>query len=256
MRRPFIAPAVVLAVGLAAGPAFAAGVIPEPYSYTEPVADGTFTFVMLGDPSAEERAKDADARARFRELRGQYPKTGLYRGGSNDLVWALDDPAYAPADNVFVTSDGVSLVRIDGESWRTKDYPGASRLPADEERRQLDAPAVSFFTDGKRVRQYTLGELVTDPAALPHSPQHVLWPAGAVLNEDTGRFILFTQDQTRLTFDYRTGELLSRAKGGLGNPMLTGILIACGLLSAAVFGAWAYFVFVRGRRPAATEPAA
>jgi hypothetical protein len=256
---------------LIAAPAFAAGVIPEPYSYTKPIADGKFLFVMLGDADAEAKAKDADARAAFRELRAKYPRTGLYssrwdrRPAGPDsqtgetpvppdkLVWALDDPAYAPADNIFVSTDGVYLVRIDGESWRTMNYPGGKRLPADVERRQLDAPAVSFFADGKRIQQYALKDLVTNPMELPHSPEHVLWPAGAVLNEDTGRFILFLQDQTRLTFDYRNGDLLSRTRSGLGNPMLTGILIACAVLVASVLGVWAYLVFLRPGKPA-TNP--
>jgi hypothetical protein len=238
---------------LATTPAFAAGVIPESYSYTKPIAGGKFLFVMLGNADAEAKAKDADARAAFRELRAKYPRTGLYRDGTNELVWALDDPAFAPADNVFISTDGVYLVRIDGEAWRTMNYPGAKRLPADAEQRQLDAPAVSFFADGKRIQQYALKDLVSDPLALPHSPEHVLWPAGAVLNEDTGRFILFLQDQTRLTFDYRTGDLLSRTKSGLGNPILTGILIACAVLVASVLGVWAYLVFLRPGKPA-TNP--
>ena len=98
----------------------------------------------------------------------------------------------------------------------------------------------------------SMRELVTDPGRLPHTPQHVLWLSSGSLNEGTGRFVLFTQDANRVTFDYRTGEVLSRGQAGLRNPLLTTVLVASGALAAVVLGVWAYLAFVRWRRPALT----
>ena len=248
MTRRLTAAALLLA--LAAGPAPAAGVLDDALSYTKPVPGG-YTLAVLGDPAAEAK-QSADARRRFEELRAKYPRTGLYRDGSGELVWAVEDGAYAPYDYIYPAADGVHLVRIDGEWWRTKDFTGGrARLPAEEERKQLDAPGVSFFAGGKPVKRYAVRELVTDPGRLPHTPQHVLWLSGGSLNEGTGRFVLFTQDANRVTFDYRTGEVLSRGKAGLANPMLTTVLAVSGALAAVVLGVWAYLAFVRWRKPAA-----
>jgi hypothetical protein len=235
---------------LAAGPASAAGVLNEALSYAKPVPGGRFVLVMLGDLAAEAK-QSADARAKFVELRARYPKAGLYQDGSEEPLWTIRDGEYAPYDNVFPASDGVHLVRLDGEWWREKDFTGGrARLPDDEVERQLDAPAVSFFADGKLIRRYTVREVVADPAALPQTPQYVLWSAGGVLNEETGRFVLVTQDSQRVAFDYRTGEIVSRAPAGLGNPLMTALLTAAGILVAAVLAVWAWLVFVRWRKVA------
>jgi hypothetical protein len=240
----------VCLLALAAAPAFAAGRLNEAVSYTKPVPGG-FVFAMLGDPEAEAKASE-DARAQFAELRANYPKTGLYKEGSHELVWAVVDGGYAPYDNVLLAADGVHLVRLDGDWWREKDFTGGrARLPDDEVQKQLDAPAVSFFADGKLLKRHTVREVIAKPDELPQTPRYVLWSSGGVLNEDTGRFVLMTQDSHRLTFDYRTGELISRKKAGLGNPLLTTILIASGVLAAAILGVWAWLVFVRKPKVAA-----
>jgi hypothetical protein len=231
-------------VALAAAPALAAGKLNEAVSYTKPVPGG-FVFAMLGDPEAEAKTS-ADAQAQFAELRARYPRTGLYKDGSHELVWAVEDGAYAPYDNVHLAADGVHLVRLDGDWWREKDFTGGrARLPEDEVRKQLDAPAVSFFAGGKLLKRHTVRDVIADPERLPQTPRYVLWSSGGVLNEETGRFVLMTQDSHRLTFDYRTGERISRSPAGLGNPMLRTILIASGVLAAAIIGVWAYLVFVR-----------
>jgi len=227
-----------------AAPASAAGRLDEAVSYTKPVAGG-LVFAMLGDPEAEAKAA-ADATAKFAELRAKYPKTGLYKDGSGELVWAVEDGAYAPYDNVLFAADGVHLVRLDGDWWREKDFTGGrARLPDDEVRKQLNAPAVSFFANGKLLKQHTVRDVIAKPDELPQTPRYVLWSSGGVVNEQTGRFVLMTQDSHRLTFDYRTGELIARAPAGLGNPLLRTILIASGVLVAAILGVWAYLVFLR-----------
>jgi hypothetical protein len=240
-------------LALVAGSASAAGRLDDAVSYTKPVPGG-FVFAMLGDPEAEAKTPD-DARAKFAELRAKYPRTGLYKDGSGELVWAVEGGGYAPYDNVHLAADGVHLVRLDGDWWREKDFTGGrARLPEDEVRKQLDAPAVSFFAGGKLLKRHTVREVIANPDDLPQTPRYVLWSSGGVLNEDTGRFVLMTQDSHRLAFDYRTGELLSRAPAGLGNPLLRTILIASGALAAAIIGVWAYLVFVRKPKVAAAGP--
>jgi hypothetical protein len=248
----------LLVLALSASPVAAAGVIPEPTSYAKPVPGGKYVFVMLGNAAVEQdpaKVKDAADRDRFRDLRLKYPVTGLYREGTNDLVWAVEGDAFAPLDAVFPASDGVHLVRVDGEWWKTKDFPGGRLRPsAEEQQRQLDAPGVSFFAHGKRLKAHPVRELVDDPAKLEFSPDHVLWMASAVLNEDTGRFLLFTQDANRVTFDYKTGDVISKQKAGMSNPLARGVLIACAILSAGVLAGWAWFAFGRRRRPAGLDP--
>lgn len=232
-----------------AGPLLAQGKIGEALGYTKPVGGGAYTFVMLGDAAAEAKVTDPAAKAKFEALRQKYPATGLYRGDTAELVWAVEGGGFSPYDYTFPASDGVHLVRFEGDWWQTKDFPGATRLPPDEEKRQLDGPGLGFYANGKLLRRYTVRELVTDSEKLPHTPRHVLWTSGGVLNEEKGTFLLLTQDSYRITLDYRTGELLSKAPGGLGNPLMTPILVACGVLSALLLGAWAYFAFLRKKSP-------
>src|SRR5579885_105784 len=178
---------------LATAPAAAAGKVEEAFSYAKPVPGGRYVFVMLGDPSAESQV-DADSARKFRELRAEYPRTGLYREGSGELAWPFDGP-YAPMDNVYPASDGVHLVVVGGEWWREKSFTGGrSTLSPEEEQKQLDGPAVGFYADGKLIRQYTVRDVVTDPAGLPQTPHYILWETDGSLNEDTGKFLLFTQD--------------------------------------------------------------
>lgn len=223
--------------------------LPEPVTYTKPVPGADLVFVMHGSPESEAKLSPT-SQAEVRELRQKYPRSGLYRGGSGELVWSVDGP-FAPPDAVFLTSDGRHLIRIEGDWWREKDFAGQKRLPDEVAQAQLDAPAVSFFENGTLLKQYRLRDLVTRPDKLPHSPKYVLWVAGAVLNEDTGRFLLFVQDSTRLTFDTATGDLVTRQEAGLGNPATKPILLAAGVMAALILAVWAWFVFVKWQRPAA-----
>ncbi len=220
--------------------ASAAASLNEALSYWKPVPGGKYVFVMLGD-AAEEAKAPADRQAQFRDLRAKYPQTGLYKADSAELVWAVE--GFAPYDGVFPASDGVHFVRLEGEWWRTYRYPAEKRLPEDVEAKQLAAPAVSFFANGKLIRTYAVSDLITDPAVLLHTPEHVLWKADASLNEATGRFIVFTHDSNRIAFDYQTGEVVDRSKAGLRNPMMRIILGVTAALIALMIGGWVWFVW-------------
>lgn len=243
MRTIF--PLVVLFA--AASPAVARP-LPAPLTYAKPTPAGV--LVQLGDPAEEAKITDPDVVAAFRSVRDKYAKSGLYRP-SGELAWELD-AAYAPIDNAFPAADGVHLARLEGDWWIEREYPSdRTRLPADEEARQLAAPAVALYANGKLLRKYATSEVVTNPADLRHSPRYVLWAAGAVLNEDAGKFVVMTQDATRVAFDLKTGAVLTRDRVGLNNPLLPKLLLVSGVLAAAILAAVAWFAFGRKAAPAA-----
>ena len=133
--------------------------------------------------------------------------------------------------------------------------PAGKRLPEDVEKAQLDAVAVRCFTDGKVTHEYTLRELVDEPAELPHSPEHILWPAGAALNPETGQLHLFTQDSMRITFDLATGAIVAREKTGLGNPITQWVLGVTVALTAALAAVLVWYTFFKRPRAPVPQPA-
>ena len=167
----------------------------------------------------------------------------MYQGQGNEFVWSLDGP-YAPYDNVFIAKDGKYLIRIDGDWYQTKDhpYPSGRRIDAKIENAQLDSPAVSFFAGGKLLKQYSVNDVVTTPESIPHSPEHVLWSAGGILNEEQGWFNLIVKDDHILRFDYTTGELLAKDEAGLNNPIVTPILISMGVITVVILVVWVWFI--------------
>ena len=116
------------------------------------------------------------------------------------------------------------------------------------QQRQLAGAALSFLTDGKPVKSYTLREFVGDVEVYKHTPEHLIWYASAVLNAETGKFILYTQEATRFTFDMRTGESLEVSKVGLSNPIVEKILIVMAGMTVLILAGWGLFV-MRRRQP-------
>lgn len=223
---------------------------PRPLSYAEAVGD-RYIFVMLG-PAEIDAAATPDDAAKLAELRQKYPASGLYPIESTEPVWTTVAP-YVPAANAFPSTDGKHLVLVEGDWWTTKEYVAPKRLPDTTVAEQLAAPAISFYEDGKLTKRYTVQELVTDPSRFEHTPEHVLWAAGAALNDDTSRFVLMTQDANRITFDAATGEIVSRREAGFGNPLASWILAVSGALALLILAVWAWLVF--GRRKRVTAPA-
>jgi hypothetical protein len=228
------------------------GVFAEAISYTKPLSANKI-FVMLGDPASEEKAtaKRPKEAAEIQELRKKYPKSGVYLVTTGEAVWQLPDDTFSPFDGTFLSVDARHLIRVEGQWWRTKDFPGGKRPSQEAQDEQLSATAISFFADGKLLKSYLLKDVLSDPAKVMHSPQHLLWYASGSLNEQTGRFLLFTQDSNRIIFNYQTGEVTNRVAVGLGNPLFTSILVVCGVLSALMLLTWVYFVFIRGVKPVA-----
>jgi hypothetical protein len=224
--------------------------LPEPISYAKPAPGGRFVLAVFGSPAAEAALKPGEMKRHAEEVRKTYPAPGMYTA-DGQLVYTLE--GYAPDDNVYLTADGRFVARIEGDWWQTRAYPAGTRLPPEEERKQLDAPAVTLYADGKLSKSHPLKDLLNDPGVIPHSPKHILWPGGAVLNERDGRFLVYTQDAQRATFDLRTGEMVAREAMGFGNrfAQIT-IIVTLGLtvLLAAGLAVWVW----KRRRPPAPTP--
>lgn len=239
-------PRAVLVLLLLATPASAA-VFPEPYSWEKPVGD-RWVFVQLGDPAKEAVAPSADARRQFTELRAKYPATGLYPRDGTTPVWTVE--GYAPIEHVFPSADGVHLVRIEGSAWIEVSFPNVSRRLAPEvEAEQLDSLALTFFENGKPLVRYTLRDLIVEPRKLPHSPRYVLWTAGSALNDNTNRYVQFTQDGQMNVFDVRTGQRLEKVARGLANPLARWLLTSASLASLTLALVWVWWVFRRSNSP-------
>jgi hypothetical protein len=192
-------------------PALAQPVTPK-LSYNYPTTDGRYELVMLGTgglpvtyPAA---VRDTDA-----TLRATYKKSGLYPvGNTTDPLWTTDEYWDYPAS---AFPDGVHAARIHGGHTvvrRAVLVPTDGRLPADAERAALDAPAVTFYARGKPLRAYTVRELVSDPDALPHGPERVLWCETWMLYPETMRCSVETTDGNVIVFDVTTGEIIGRMK--------------------------------------------
>ncbi len=228
-------------------PAARAAVFPEPLGWMKPVGD-RWVFVQLGDAAKEDAVSSPSARRQFAELRAKYPATGLYPRDGGAAAWTLT--GYAPIDNVFPSTDGVHLVRLEGTAWRTQSFPMMGRrLPPGDVGDQLDAPALTFFAAGKPLAQYPVRELLVDPDKLPHTPEHVLWAAGSALNDATGKFVQFTQDGQKNVFTFRTGERLEKVAGGLANPIAGRVLSTAAGLSLLLGVGWLWWAFGRKNSP-------
>jgi hypothetical protein len=224
--------------------------LPEPISYAKPTPGGQFILAVFGSAEAEAALKPSEMKRQAEDVRKKYAVPGMYTSDGK-LVYPLQ--GYTPDDNVYLTADGRSVARIEGDWWQTRAYPAGTRLAPEEEQRQLDAPAVSLYAAGKLLKSYPLKELLNDPSVVPHSPKHILWPGGAVLNEKEGRFLVYTQDAQRATFDVRTGEMVAKEPMGFGNrfAQLTMILtLGLTVLLAIGLGFWIW----KRRRQYALRP--
>ncbi len=243
--------------------------LPEPVSYAKPSADGTRVFVAHGSPEYEAGLKDADTRAYAAGVRAKYPAPGIYAAGDNPTLLAPDPRVaavvgglahpeyvtpfdqYTPDENVFLTPDGRAVGRIDGGWWKTKAYPAGKRLPDATVEEQMTAPAATFLFVDRLPRTHLLKDLVDNKDELPHSPEHVLWPAGAALDPNTSRFHLFTQDSNKITFDATTGEVVHKGKNGWGNPVARTVLVVVVGLTAVLMAVLAWYIVKARPRAAA-----
>jgi hypothetical protein len=208
-----------------------------PHGYTRESANRKYLFVMR-PPAGMDLAKLPRAyQAQSEELVKTYPTSGLY---------LRDDPAAAPvwtysgpyAFDVVPANDGIHLVVIEGSSWYTSQFISARRLPPEEEQRQLDGPAISFYANGRLLKSHCVRDLVGDPDRLKHSAEHVQWRAGEGLVERSNRFIVYTQDAQRVDFDLTTGELLSKQPAARGATYYFAALMGASIVIVLLFIRW------------------
>ena len=187
--------------------------------YTATTPDGKHIFVVLD----------------YRDT--PYPASGMYRNdGSTVPLWTVDWRAFA-----LVPSGGEHLVRLG--KWA--DWTGS-----------YNEEALTFFSNGQPVKTYTTAELIDLPWMLPHSVSHYAWLTSGwspskhdghaevtvdfntysnesvTFNERNQTVELLTILGDRLTFDLRTGEIVS-AKHPATLPMI--VMFATLLVGYAVF---------------------
>jgi hypothetical protein len=204
----------IAAVQLLASPALAQPVMPR-FSYKYPTPDNRFELVVIGSGDVSETWA-AQVKADDAAIRAAYKRSGLYRtGNTTDPVWTIDEYWDYPAS---AFPDGVHAVRVHGghsvvpKAVQMGGFPIDGRLSPDRERTALDAPAVTFYALGKPLRTYTVRDLVSDPDAVPHSSERVLWCETWMQYPDSMRCVVETTDGNAVVFDVTTGEIIGRMK--------------------------------------------
>lgn len=224
------------------------GIIDQPLSYYKPTPSGRFLYAVVGDPEVEAKIFEGKKKEEFRLFREKFPKSGLYPADGGAPIWTIDDGIFTHHDYLYLGNDGDRVIRLEGDWWRTKAFSTTRKmLPSEEVERQLNQVGLRFFLKGKPVRSYTIRELVENPDALPQTPEHLLWTTGGILNESTGRFLLYTHDDRRIVFNAETGEILSREAVGLANPLARKLVMGFSGFSLLLLLLWARYAFLRER---------
>jgi hypothetical protein len=179
-----------------------------PSTYKTTSADGKFVFVMIAPESLEMELirYNADHQKVVKAIRDVYSKTGLYKNdGSKEPLWTVD----WYSDSVRVASDGVHLVK----SGR---WPVLEAKAKDKDRsitkNDLKQEAVSFFANGKLLREYSIGDLIDQPKMLPMSVSHYRWMKSMRIIEDDKQLEIITQDQNRILLELATAKIVQKKK--------------------------------------------
>lgn len=172
--------------------------IGPPESYKTASADGKFVFIMLAPDKAQ---KDATG------LRGTYKESGLYKADSKEPLWTAD----WYARSVAVASDGVHVVRYGGPHTYTE------RLNPDRTKRvmtdaDLKKEALTVFAKGKVVKEFTIGDFVSDATKLPHTVTFFRWHKQAKLIDDKLQLELLTLEENSFVIDLAAGKILDKKK--------------------------------------------
>lgn len=151
-----------------------------PHSYTKTTAGGEFIFAMIApDPKSDETP----------QIRNRYAVSGLYKNdGSTSPIWTVD--WWTP--DVIPLSDGIHLV--EPAPWpMTPDYS-----------------AVSFYANGRLIREYKVSDLVLFPQFTPHSASHFFWKKSERIDDEARTYTVTTLHLERYVFDITTGKIISR----------------------------------------------
>ena len=168
-----------------------------PRDYKQISQNGKYVFVML---APEKRGLFGLLKfyEENKELRRQYAVSGLYHNkGSSAPLWTVG----WYADKVYVSDDGKHLIRIGPwpRVWEDKDLEQGG--PA------LQQPAVGFYSEGKLLKGYAIGDLIVNPKQLPQIVSHFQWIDRIFFDDAAGKLTITTHDQQELFFDVHTGEL-------------------------------------------------
>jgi hypothetical protein len=109
----------------------------------------------------------------------------------------------------YLSFDGQHLVSLG--LWSFAGRPSARRI------------GVSFYKQGKLVKEYSLKDLVVDPETAPKTVSfyHYLDAVGGI-GPDLTTFSLTTCDGIAYTFDVKTGEIVSKKRVPLTSPLARG----------------------------------
>jgi hypothetical protein len=209
-----VAGLVALSIGITDSPAFADSEAP-PSSYKKVTPGEKYVFVMLPRETVEQEIRrwNEENQSRIREIRRTYKQSGLYRNdGSADPLWTVDWFAYG----VDVASDGIHLVRRGRWALAPEDHNAPLGGAA------LDQEAVSFFANGRLLRTYKIGELVTNPARLHRSWSHFVWQEEGLFDDQRLEYRLATLDGNRFVIDVRTGEITTDSRVATGRGVGAG----------------------------------
>lgn len=123
----------------------------------------------------------------------QYPTSGLYKKGQYESsLWSISEYSHS-AD---LSSDGHYLVQ-----------PGPWASSVAE-------TAVSFYKNGKLLKQYKIQELIENESSLLHSVSHFIWEQDWTFDDANHTLTIRTVDDGTFRFDIHTGKILSAQRGG------------------------------------------
>ena len=136
-------------------------------------------------------------------LRRYYPQSGLYKNDkSKEPLWTID----WHSSEVYLSSDGKHVARIGPwpRLWDIEDLKEGG--PA------LKQPAIAFYSEGKLLKGYSIGDLIKDPFKLPQSVSHFQWKKDIRFDDSKGRLKAVTFDGQELIFDMITGNIVNNSQ--------------------------------------------
>jgi hypothetical protein len=129
-------------------------------------------------------------------LRQKYSVSGLYENnGSVSPLWTLPSDFCCPQVDVF--NDAKHIV-----AWNA--WP--------EDYGTFDQTVAWFHENGKEIRNYKIQQLVDHPQHLRHSVSHYTWIDKTKVDDKLNRITLWTLNGQIITFDRRTGDVISRSR--------------------------------------------
>lgn len=160
------------------------------------VGGGKYVLVVLCNPAFETEQGNA--------IRKMYPSGGLYRAGdATTPLWTFD----WHREKIEVLDDGVHMIRHG--DWPSRKGGFKNKVLGKDE---LAREAVSFFANGKLLREVSIGEVVDDPTKLPLTVSHFRWLKSSQVLIPIRQFEVITLDGNRVRFDLTTGKTLDKRR--------------------------------------------